>query len=49
MQQKRLEGVGGQVAIEKGFGDEDDEKQEDEAEMVREVGEEEVDGHAKGS
>ena len=36
-EKKRLEGVGGQVAFEKGIGDEEDERQEDGAEMTNEV------------
>lgn len=40
-EKKRLEGVGGQMAIERGIGDENDERHEDEAETLNEVGEDE--------
>ena len=45
-EKKRLEGVGGQVAVEKGIGDEEDERQEDKAEMANEVTVEKANGHA---
>ena len=48
-EKKRLEGVGGQVAIENGVGEEEDEKQEDDAEMVNEVDELQVSGDSEES
>ena len=48
-EKKRLEGVGGQVAVEKGIGDAGDEDREDEAEMVNEVDGEKVNGHMEES
>ena len=47
-EKRRIEGVGGQVAIEKGIGDGGDEDQKDEAELVNQVGPE-VNGHMEES
>lgn len=44
-EKKRLEGVGGQVVVQKGIGDEGGEHQEDDAEMVNETGGEKANGH----